>query len=197
MAIVTIEQAPGTDGFFNPLRIEIRSGGPFATKLGLVDIMTRSAAPNETAPITNRSAGQRSMKEFPRQCPVVVGQDEDPLDPAKLYTILQNIAEFLNDEDRKQRTPMQSPSREQWEARKDANKKRYVVPTDWNTSPRNTDLCKLGDYIVTDHVVNFIRSSYNNVCSHWARDNPTEARKYFNAPFPVHAITTLGYTQAV
>ena len=89
MALVTIEETLGRDGYFNELRQAIKAGATIATELGLLMCVTRSRHANTDARCINHIPPRaQNREEIPRQCVLVVREGTEALTRANFNKLL-------------------------------------------------------------------------------------------------------------
>ena len=69
-----------------------------------------------------------------------------------------------------------------------ANAERYVINDNFDETPPSSNLHKLSDIIVPNHVINVFYKTFNKVDNKWASKNPAIAKKFFSLPYLTDAI---------
>ena len=74
------------------------------------------------------------------------------------------------------------------------NGEHYVISENFDKTPSLFNLHKLGDIIVSGHVMNLIFRTFCNVDAKWASKNPATDKKFFSLSYPTDVINVLGYS---
>jgi len=191
--LYTVEGWGGQDGFFNPLREEVRSNGSFAKEQGLIMVANRNSAPNSEEILYNvvPTAATSPTKSYPRQV-IVRLVDTSSSDSRKACALA--MADFLNEfywstPPTKSYTELFS----KWEHNRSKRVPRYFVPDNFDRTMPKLKRGKLAHYIVPNHVVNIIKATWDKTGPMWAISNSAVSHMFFDEPFPEVAKTTLGY----
>ena len=76
---------------------------------------------------------------FRRQHSAMAYGGAKDLTSAKLYTVLQHVTAFVNDDDANQRLPIQSPAHERYETTKEDNRVCLLIGTSHRQQLRGTN----------------------------------------------------------
>lgn len=187
--LLCVEESFGQDGFYYPLRDDIKMRGKFSKEMGLVKVAKRCVGKDKNQMLMNARTSGRTKKHHPR-CYIIRMVEEST--PALRLVCAQSIAMFLNERDTP--PPKESTLLHLHTRRTIANQDRYVVPTAFDRTPNDArELRKLSHVLPDTQVIAFISKVYTNVTKTWASDNPGVAKQFFDPPYPKCAISELGY----
>jgi hypothetical protein len=195
--VISLENKDGYDGFVNPIRQAIENNDSVARELSLICMATRCKSPNKPEPLYNPPSQTTTInntpKSYPRQVIIRAVRRSNTTSRKKA---LADLARFCNDYNKNH--PPKTMTRERWQKLiASTNEERYVISDDFDKTPPLSNLRKLGNIIVPGHVINLIFRTFDNVDGNWASTNPSAAKKFFSTPYPMDAITTLGYSPHV
>ena len=189
--LITVQQNPGQDGYFNQVRQDIQNLGPLTQRLSLIGIFTKCVSSTDDNISFNERADDKN-NTYPRQGILRLYTPEKDGDiETSCRKTAATVAQFLNSKD--VHVPKSgSPAKAQHERRKAARIDKYVVAQNFNVT-RSPVRRKLSEELTTRSVLEIIAMTFTGVTKSWATENPDLATVFFNTPYPIRAIESLGY----
>lgn len=193
--LVEVQKANGDDGFLHPVRKGIQDEHPGLRSYGFITVATRRIGPESDEPLLNselpgNSSGARKRRNdgqpFPKQ---YIVRAVNKSNKKTRREVLNYLARFLNGENRK--SPPRGVDKDEWMNRPE---ERYVVPENFDRTPKKlSELRKLDYHLTSKAISGIIYHTMDNVSRTWARDNPKLASAFFSPPYPEIAVQNFGY----
>ena len=186
-----LQEGTGQDGYLNFLREDIKQNGPISKSLGLLNIVTRCLSAQNDNQLYNLRGNHSTGVVYP--CCFVLRMVSVST-PVSRRLCLENLAAALNKHTKQ--PPHENKVAHDLYLKRKANKlEKYFVQSNCDLTPGEGKRRKLGGHaVVSRSVVELIKNTYSNITNNWAKENPSLAAEFFDAPFPGIAIAELGYS---
>ena len=189
--LITVQQSPGQDGYFNQIRQDIQNLGPLTQQLSLIGIFTKCVSSTDDNISFNERADEKN-NTYPRQAIARLHTPEKDGDiETSCRKTARTVAQFLNSKDN--HVPKSgSPAKAQHERRKAARIDKCVVAQNFNVT-RSPVRRKLSEELTSRSVLEIIAMTFTGVTKSWATESPELSTIFFDAPCPTRAVESLGY----